>query len=103
MSIWLFEAFLFFGDCKAYEYADRTFPTAYHSSHQIFSPLPNFFRKRVGPPIPRPGNGISLSVVYPISHNPVLHTVFAKLDPPQTPTLFTLTLTAVFISDLTWF
>lgn len=53
MSIWLFEAFLFFGDCKAYEYADRTFPTAYHSSHQIFSRrYLTFFVKGSGPRSP---------------------------------------------------
>lgn len=37
ISIWLFEAFPFFGDCNAYEYADKIVATAYHSGHQIFS------------------------------------------------------------------
>lgn len=54
-------------------------------------------------PIPRPDNGISLSTVYALSHNPVLHTAFAKLDLLQTSTRFTLSLTAVFIPDLTCF
>lgn len=86
MSMWLFEAFLFFGNSKAYEYADKTFPIAYHSGRQIFSRrYLTLFIKKGRAPIPRPDNGISLSIVYPISHNPVLHSAFAKLDPPQHP------------------
>lgn len=53
ISIWLFEAFPFFGDCNAYEYADKIVATAYHSGHQIFScRYLTFFVKGSGPDPP---------------------------------------------------